>query len=421
MADMEFLAKVTRIQAVWLNDVNTVIYDVCADQQKQIPTTKEALRANLGVALSVDVVAQSHVGSGGSQHASATGSLAGFMSAADKSKLDSIAPNLWWVYNKFTDGTTIAEAASVADTFKFRSANANISVAVGSNDLTHGDNLLISMSATPSFTTVSTTGDVTVGGNLYVQGTTVSIASTTIQVADKNIELAKIGVPTDITADGGGITIWGTTNKTITWYNSTQDFTSSENFNLIAGKTYRIGGMDVLSSQILGTSVIYSSLTTVGTLTQGTWNASTISTSAGGTGIITYTLGDLLYSSAANTLSKLAGNVTTTKQFLSQTGAGGASSAPIWSVVTKSDVGLSVVENTAVSTWAGTSNITTLGTITTGVWNASTIDTTKGGTGLTSIGTAGQVLSVNSAGTALEYSSLFATLDDALVYAIIFG
>ena len=44
---------------------------------------------------------------------------------------------------------------------------------------------------------------------------------------------------------------------------------------------------------------------------------------------------------------------------------------------TKSDVGLSAVENTAVSSWAGTSNITTLGTVGTGTWNATAILDTK--------------------------------------------
>ena len=41
--------------------------------------------------------------------------------------------------------------------------------------------------------------------------------------------------------------------------------------------------------------------------------------------------------------------------------------------VTKTQVGLGNVENTALSTWAGTSNITTLGTITTGVWNGTAV------------------------------------------------
>ena len=43
---------------------------------------------------------------------------------------------------------------------------------------------------------------------------------------------------------------------------------------------------------------------------------------------------------------------------------------------TKADVGLGNVENTALSTWAGSSNITTLGTIATGVWQGSAISTT---------------------------------------------
>jgi hypothetical protein len=51
--------------------------------------------------------------------------------------------------------------------------------------------------------------------------------------------------------------------------------------------------------------------------------------------------------------------------------------------VTASDVGLGNVENTALSTWAGSTNITTLGTITTGTWSATAITEIKGGTGLT--------------------------------------
>jgi hypothetical protein len=46
-------------------------------------------------------------------------------------------------------------------------------------------------------------------------------------------------------------------------------------------------------------------------------------------------------------------------------------------------VGLGNVENTALSTWTGTNTITTLGTISTGTWNATTIAVNKGGTGAT--------------------------------------
>lgn len=51
---------------------------------------------------------------------------------------------------------------------------------------------------------------------------------------------------------------------------------------------------------------------------------------------------------------------------------------------TASDIGLGSVENTPLSTWAGSVNITTLGTIATGVWSGTAIGETKGGTGLTS-------------------------------------
>lgn len=45
--------------------------------------------------------------------------------------------------------------------------------------------------------------------------------------------------------------------------------------------------------------------------------------------------------------------------------------------VTKAQIGLSNVENTALSTWPGSSNITTLGTVATGVWNATAIADNK--------------------------------------------
>lgn len=58
----------------------------------------------------------------------------------------------------------------------------------------------------------------------------------------------------------------------------------------------------------------------------------------GGTNQSTYTLGNILYASATNTLSKLAGNITTGKQFLSQTGTGVVSAAPAWATITGADV-----------------------------------------------------------------------------------
>jgi hypothetical protein len=55
-------------------------------------------------------------------------------------------------------------------------------------------------------------------------------------------------------------------------------------------------------------------LTSVGTIATGVWNGTTVASGYGGTGFNTYTTGDLIYSSATNTLSKLG--IGTTGQFL---------------------------------------------------------------------------------------------------------
>lgn len=132
--------------------------------------------------------------------------------------------------------------------------------------------------------TVSTTGDITVGGNLTVNGTTTSLSSTVLEVEDKNIELGKVASPTDTTADGGGLTLYGATNKTLTWVESSGAWTSNVTFDIASGTAYRIGGTKVLEETTLGGGVLYSSLETVGTISSGTWQGTTIGTGYGGTG-----------------------------------------------------------------------------------------------------------------------------------------
>jgi hypothetical protein len=78
----------------------------------------------------------------------------------------------------------------------------------------------------------------------------------------------------------------------------------------------------------------------------------TASATQGGTAQTTWTLGDLLYSSASNTLAKLAGNTTSTKKYLSQTGTGSVSAAPAWAQVAAADIsglGTAATQNTGTS------------------------------------------------------------------------
>ena len=153
-------------------------------------------------------------------------------------------------------------------------------------------------------------------------------------------------------------------------------------------------GLGNVENTALSTWSGSTNITTLDTVTSGTWNATPVAILYGGTGQTTKTaafnalsplttLGDTLYGGAAGTGTRLAGNTTATKQFLSQTGTGAVSTAPSWSVVAKADVGLANVENTALSTWVGSTNLTTLGTIATGTWSATAIAITRGGTGAT--------------------------------------
>ncbi len=98
-------------------------------------------------------------------------------------------------------------------------------------------------------------GNLTVTGNLIVGGSTVAINTEVITVEDKNIELANIATPSNSAADGGGITLKGTTDKTFNWSNSTASWTSSENIDLASGKSFRINGTTVLTSTTLTANV----------------------------------------------------------------------------------------------------------------------------------------------------------------------
>jgi hypothetical protein len=108
-----------------------------------------------------------------------------------------------------TPSTTFALVNTTATTVNFAGAATALSIGAGTG-------------------TTTINNDLTVTGNLDVKGTVSFIESTTTQVLDKNLELGKVASPTDTTADGGGITLLGATNKTFNWVNATAAWTSSE-------------------------------------------------------------------------------------------------------------------------------------------------------------------------------------------------
>jgi hypothetical protein len=96
--------------------------------------------------------------------------------------------------------------------------------------------------AAPALTGDATAVNLTISGNLTVNGTTTNINSTNLVVEDKNVVLADVASPTDTTADGGGITLKGATDKTLNWVDATDAWTSSEHINLASGKSYYLNG-----------------------------------------------------------------------------------------------------------------------------------------------------------------------------------
>lgn len=125
---------------------------------------------------------------------------------------------------------------------------------------------------------ITIANNLTVTNDLTVNGTTTTIDSTTLVVEDKNIEMGAVTTPTDVTADGGGITLKGATDKTINWINATDAWTFSEHLNIASAKEFRIAGTKVLDATSLGAAVVGSSLTSVGTIAAGVWNGTPIAT-----------------------------------------------------------------------------------------------------------------------------------------------
>jgi hypothetical protein len=190
-----------------------------------------------------------------------------------------------------------------------------------------------------TFTGAVSGTSLTLSGDLIINGTTTTINSTTLTVDDKNIELGSVVSPTNTTADGGGITLKGATDKTFNWVNSTSAWTSSEHISLGTGKNLLLNG------------------STSGTIT-------ITPTAISGTNTIT--------------LPALTGTVALL-------------SSP---------------------TFTGTVTIPTLN-----LTNA--LGYAYGGTGLTSIGTAGQVLKVNTGATALEWGTVSSFTDSASLAALL--
>lgn len=167
-------------------------------------------------------------------------------------------------------------------------------------------------------------------GTGWVQTATVNIVGT------DNIVWQQFSGAGTYTADGG-LTLVGNTFAVGQGLGITVNANDVALASTVAGNglTYTTGVLNVVgtanritanadSIDIASTYVGQTSITTLGTIATGTWNATAIGATKGGTGLTTYATGDIIYASAANTLAKRAIGVE--GQFLQVN----ASGVPVW-------------------------------------------------------------------------------------------
>lgn len=210
---------------------------------------------------------------------------------------------------------------------------------------------------------------------------------------------------TILRADG---TNWVATTATYPATTTINQILYSSANNVIGEISTAINGVLITSgtgtpsiSSTLPTAV-QGNITSVGTINSGTWNGGIIGATYGGTAQSTYILGDTLYSSATNTLSKLAGNITAVKQYLSQTGTGSVSAAPAWATISGADItgdALTKTDDTNVTmTLGGTPATSLLRAVSMTLGWAGQLGVSRGGTGVASTPANGQLLIGNGTG-----------------------
>ena len=280
----------------------TAIPVITVDAQGRLTaasTTSITTTTNLATSTDVDEVTITSSTGNNATIAEASGSAAGVMSVAHHDKLDGIEASATadqtaseiLTLLKTVDGAgsgldadTLDGISSASflrsDTSDTFTGTLTVSGAAAVDNLSLDGNTVTTSSGNLTIDsaggTTTVADNLAVSGNLTVNGTTTTVNATTVNIADKNIQVAT-GAADDSAADGGGITIdSGDGDKTFQFEATGDNFGSSENMNLADGKVYKIDNTSVLSATTLGSSVTGSSLTSLGTISTGVWQGTAI-------------------------------------------------------------------------------------------------------------------------------------------------
>src|SRR5210317_1027257 len=231
--------------------------------------------------------------------------------AATKAYVDSVANGL-----DVKESVKVATTANLSATYNngagTLTATANGALSLDGVTLSQGDRLLVKDQSTDTqngIYTVTTVGD---GSTAYVLSRAPD-ADTASELTGGTfffVEQGSTNADNGYVATHNGTPTFGSTSITFAQFSGAGQISAGDALTK-TGNQLDVAVDDTtieISSdalQIKSTYTGQTSITTLGTINQGTWNGSVIGEVYGGTGQSSYTTGDILYASGANTLDKL--------------------------------------------------------------------------------------------------------------------